>query len=128
MKFTSWNIRGLGSKRKHRLISNRMKQVVPDVIFIQETKCSIHKLKEIHSKWLNNYEFLEVKAENTAGGILTLWNPKKIEILDAEASRDYLSLVIQPIGDKETYLITNVYGPQRLEGKQKFLDSLEELR
>lgn len=37
-------------------------------------------------------------------------------------------MVIQPVGDKETYLITNVYGPQRLEGKLKFLDSLEELR
>lgn len=37
-------------------------------------------------------------------------------------------MVIQPIGDKETYLIANVYGPQRLEGKLKFLDSLEELR
>jgi len=37
-------------------------------------------------------------------------------------------VVIQPIGDKETYLIANVYGPQRLEGKLKFLDSLEELR
>jgi len=86
MKFTSWNIGGLGYKRKQRLISNRLKQTTPDVIFIQETKCSIHKLKEIHSKWLNNYEFLEVKAKNTAGGILTLWNPKKIEILDDEAS------------------------------------------
>lgn len=78
MKFTSWNIKGLGSKRKHRLISNIMKQIALDVIFIRETKCSIHKLKEIHSKCLSNYEFLEVKAENTTGGILTLWNPKKI--------------------------------------------------
>ena len=77
MKFTSWNIRGLGSKRKQRLISNIMKQTTPDVIFIQEIECSIQKIKEIHSKWLNSYEFLEVKAENTTRGILTLWNPKK---------------------------------------------------
>jgi len=65
------------------------------------------------------YDFLEVKAKNTAGGILTLWNPKKIEILDAEVSREYLFVVIQPVGYKETYLVTNVYGPQRLEGKLK---------
>ena len=60
-----------------------MKQAAPDVIFIQETKCSIQKIKEIHSKWLNRFEFLEVKAENTVGGILTLWNPQKIDIIDA---------------------------------------------
>eukprot|EP00253_Pinus_taeda_P032924 PITA_32924 len=105
-----------------------MKKIAPDVIFIEETKCSIQKIKEIHNKWLNRYEFLEVKAEHTAGGILTLWNPNKLDILDAEASREYLSVVIQPIGDKETYLVTNFYGPQRLEGKLKFLDSLEAFR
>lgn len=51
-----------------------------------------------------------------------------IDILDVEASQEYLFVVIEADRDKETYLITNVYGPQILEGKQKFLDSLEELR
>ena len=37
-------------------------------------------------------------------------------------------MVIQPLGDKECYMITNVYGPQHLEYKLKFLISLEELR
>jgi len=111
MKFTSWNIRGLGGRRKQRLLSNRMKQASLDVIFIQETKCSVQKIREMHSKWLNKFEFLEVKAENTAGGILTLWNPQNIDLIDAEASRDYLSAIFQPVGVKETYLVTNVYGP-----------------
>ena len=90
MKFTSWNFRGLGSKRIRRMLGNRMKHVAPDIIFIQETKCSVQKLRQIHSERLNRFEFLEVKVENTAGGILTLWNPQKIGIIDAEASRNYL--------------------------------------
>jgi len=60
-----------------------MKLATPDIIFIQETKCSIKKLKKIHSKWHDRFEFLEVKAKNIAGGILTLWNPQKVNILDA---------------------------------------------
>jgi len=60
-----------------------MKQIAPDVIFIHETKCSIQKIKEIHSKWLNKFEFLEDKAENIVGGILMLWNPQKIDIIHA---------------------------------------------
>ena len=56
------------------------------------------------------YDYLEVKADNSAGGILTLWDPQKLGILDVEVSRNYLSLVIQPLGDKELYMITNVYG------------------
>lgn len=128
MKLTTWNIKGLGSKRKQRNLSNRIKEEKPDMVFIQETKCSIEKIREIHSKWLIKYEYLEVKADNTARGILTLWNPQKLEILDVEASKNYLSMVIQPLGDKEVYLITNVYGPQRLEDKLRLLISLEEIR
>ena len=75
MKFTSWNIRGLGSKRKQRMLSNRLKHEALDIIFIHETKCYIQKLRQIHSKWLSRFEFLEVKAENSVGGIQTLWNP-----------------------------------------------------
>ena len=62
------------------------------------------------------------------GRILTLWDPQKFGILDAEASRNYISLVCQPLGDKEIYMITNVYGPQKQEDKFKLLTSLEELR
>ena len=105
-----------------------MKQASLDVIFIQGTKCSIPKLRDIHSKWLNKFDFLEVKVENTAGGILTLWNPQKFGILDGEASRDHLSLIIQPVGDKDCYMITNVYGPQLLEGQLRLLISLEEMK
>ena len=34
-------------------------------------------------KWLIKYEYLEVKADKEARGILTLWNPQKLGILDA---------------------------------------------
>lgn len=128
MKLTSWNIRGLGSKRKQRNLSNKIKEEKLDMVFIQETKCSVDKIRELHSKWIYNYKFHEVKAINTVGGILTLWNPQKFEIIDAEATRNHLSMVIQPLGDKECYLITNVYGTQILEEKLKLLTSLEELR
>jgi len=62
-----------------------MKQEALDMIFIQETKCSIQRIKEVHSSWLSRYEVLEVKVDNTTGGILTLWNPQKIGIIDAKA-------------------------------------------
>ena len=81
------------------------------MVFIQETKCLMDKIREIHKKWLIKYEYLEVKAKNSTGGILTLWDPQKFGILDDEASRNYLSLVCQPWGDKEIYMITNVYVP-----------------
>ena len=98
------------------------------MVFIQEKKCSMDMIREIHNKWLIKYEYLEVKVDNSTGGILMLWDPQKLGILDVETSRNYLSLVIQPLGDKEIYIIKNVYGPQKIEDKLKLLTSLEELR
>lgn len=49
-----------------------MKQEAPDMIFIEETRCYIQKIKEIHSKWLNKSEFLEVKVDKTVEGTVTL--------------------------------------------------------
>ena len=48
--------------------------------------------------------------------------------MDAEASKNHLSLVIQTFGDRDYYMITNVYAPQLLEDKLRLLTSLEELR
>lgn len=62
------------------------------------------------------------------GGDSHFVDPQKLGILDVEASKNYLSLICQPVGDKEIYMITNVYGPQKLPEKLKFLTSLEELR
>jgi len=36
--------------------------------------------------------------------------------------------MIQPVGDRSTYLFMNVYGPQRIEEKLKLTDSLRYLR
>ena len=117
MKITTWNIRGLGSKRKQRNLGSRIREEKPDIVFIQETKCYVEKIREKHSKWLNRYEYLEVKANKSAGGILTLWDPQKFGVIDAEASRHHLSLIFQPVGDRQCYMITNVYDLHPMEDK-----------
>jgi len=48
-------------------------------------------------------------------------------MIDAEASRNYLSVIIQPVGVLDTFLVTNVYGPQIIDEKLRFLDSLVDL-
>ncbi len=62
------------------------------------------------------------------GDILTLWDPRKVSIIDAEASRNYLPIIFQLVGVSDTFLVTNVYGPQRIDEKLRFLESLVDLR
>ena len=77
----------------------------------------MERIREKHRKWLNKYEYLEAKANKHVGGILTLWDPQKFGVIDAEASRHHLSLIFQPVGDIQCYMITNVYGTQPMEDK-----------
>lgn len=55
-------------------------------------------------------------------------DPQNIGLIDAEASSDYLSIVIQPMGDKDTYLVMNVYDLQIMDDKLRLLNYLEKLR
>ena len=38
MKILSWNKRGLGSKKKRRIVRNFLSSQNPDVVMLQETK------------------------------------------------------------------------------------------
>ena len=71
---------------------------------------------------------LVVERQQTAGGILTLWNPQSMNLLAAEATRNTLSVNMQIIGNTKEILCTNVYGPQVMEGKRRFLLDLENLK
>jgi len=117
MKITTWNIRGLGSRIKQRNLGNRIREENSDIVFIQEIKCSVEKIREKHSKWLNRYEYLEVKANKSVGGILTLWDPQKFGVIDADMSRHHLFLIIQLVGSRQCYMVTNFYGTQPMEDK-----------
>ena len=54
--------------------------------------------------------------------------PHSLHLISAEATRYYVSLEMQIIGEQGTYLCTNVYGPQRLEEKLRLLDHLSQLK
>jgi hypothetical protein len=71
---------------------------------------------------------LDVEIQQTAGGILTFWNPQSVNLLAEEATRHTLFVKMQIIGHTEEILCTNVYGPQVMEGKRRFLLDLENLK
>lgn len=73
-------------------------------------------------------EYLEIASNGWEGGLVILWTPQVIQLLSYEATKSYISIEIQVVGNSETYLCTNVYGPQKLEAKLLFLRSLFNLK
>lgn len=128
MKVISWNARGLNSQAKQRLLKRKVQKEKPDIIFVQETKYTSNIIDNISRKLGKQMRYMETASHGWEGGFVTLWDPRVINILSAEATRSFISLEIQVIGDSETYLCTNVYGPQKLEEKFIFLRSLLNLK
>ena len=50
MKIISWNIRGLNSPTKHKIIKKRIVEEHPTIFYMQETKCSSSTLETIFKK------------------------------------------------------------------------------
>jgi len=73
-------------------------------------------------------EYLETTSHGWEVGLITLWDPQVIKILSSEATRSYIAIETQVVGNSETFLCTNVYGPQKLEEKLNFLRTLLNLK
>lgn len=72
MKLISWNIRGLNSPRKGKLLKNMLMQEKPSILFMQETKCNPTILEKIVAKaWLGGIVTM-IDAHGASGGLAIL--------------------------------------------------------
>ena len=51
MKIISWNIRGLGSRNKRRMVKDFLRSENPDVVMIQKTKKEKYDRRFVGSVW-----------------------------------------------------------------------------
>jgi len=128
MKIISWNARGLNSQVKQRLLKRKIQKEKLDIMFVQETKCASNTMENINKRLGKHIKYMEISNHCWEGGLITLWDTRVIKILSAEATRSFIAIETQVIGNSETYLCTNVYEPQKLEEKFIFLRSLLNLK
>eukprot|EP00253_Pinus_taeda_P030678 PITA_30678 len=128
MKVISWNVRGLNGQTKQRLLKRKVQKEKSDIIFVQGTKSASNIIKEVSRKLGRRMDYMETDSQGWEGDLVTWWNPHVIKILSLEATRQFIALELQIIGNSEIYLCINVYGPQRLEEKIRFLRSLMNMK
>ena len=75
MKIISWNVRGLGSSNKRRVIKDFLRLENPDVVMIQETKKEKCDRRLVGSVWtVRNKDWVILLACGASGGILFIWD------------------------------------------------------
>ena len=78
MKIISWNTRGLGSRKKRRVVKEFFRLENSDVVMIQETKREVCDKRFVGSVWtVRNKEWVALPASGASSGILIIWDSKK---------------------------------------------------
>ncbi|RVX20328.1 Transposon TX1 uncharacterized 149 kDa protein [Vitis vinifera] len=111
MKIISWNVRGLGSSNKRREIKDFLRLEKPDVVMIQETKKEKCDKRLVGSVWtVRNKDWVILSACGASGGILFIWDSKKLSKEEVVLGSFSISVkfVLEGCGP---LWISTVYGP-----------------
>jgi len=127
MKLISWNIRGLNSPRKGRLLKNMLMQEKPNILFLQETKCNMTVLEKIVAKAWPGELVTAVDAQGASGGLAILWDARVIHLSNIHANKNFIQAIFHLIGTNTHGHITNVYFPQDTILKAEILETLSVL-
>jgi len=124
LKIITWNIRGIGSDSKRRSIKNRILLEKPDMIILQETKCSEINLQNFIQKSWKKARAIATDAKGNSGGLAIIWDPNILHMEGFFSSMHTLSGWYRVIGTNQMGVITNVYGPQQINQMVIFLKHL----
>ena len=113
----SWNVRGLNSGPRQKVVQELVKSHSPDVLFLQETKVSVECMMSIASKLWRNGLCQCIGAHGSSGGVACLWNPRKIQPVSWISFKSSLSMVSLCMESGEYVLFSNIYAPIDLQGK-----------
>ena len=127
MKLISWNVRGLNSPAKHKMLKNMVQQDKPSIVYLQETKCNSISLEKILNKTWPGSRSVSVDASGASGGLTIIWNPQVLSLYDFHASHYFIQTNFHLVGTNTHGHLTNVYFPQDLHKKMELLDTLTEL-
>ncbi|XP_071739306.1 uncharacterized protein [Rutidosis leptorrhynchoides] len=132
MKIVSINIRGFGkdddSDSKIGWFRRLRLNERPEVVLIQERKCN-----RVDDKWIefiwgsSNVRYLQKEKVGQSGGMLLLWDPNIVDVMDAVEGQFFLAIRGKWQGKMNETIVVNVYGPHKDDEKKKFWDSLQDL-
>ena len=115
----SWNVRGLNSIPRQKVVRRLIESQSPDLVFIQETKLSLDGLANCVACIWPQGSWQGVGALNFSGGMACFWNPRKVSPLWWVSSRSAISLVATSFETGERCLLSNIYAPTDFTGKSQ---------
>jgi exonuclease III len=118
MKITSWNCRGLDNKKKEEALRDIIKAMRTNILLIQETKMSQQdSIKVLKNVWRGS-QGLTDNARGVSGGLCTLWNDSKIELICSDLCMHWIFTQLLYRESGQMVSLFNIYAPQHIEEKK----------
>lgn len=124
MKLVSWNYRGLGNPAKIEAVKDLLKSEPANILLLQETKIAGQALLETSkSKW-KKISGIAVSARGSSGGLATLWNEDKFQLINTHETLHWIYTEITHISSKLSISLVNLYVPVNYSEKGDCWNSL----
>ena len=114
IKILSWNVRDVNDPDKRRVIKSFLRSNRVDLVCLQETK--VQQMNNVMARSIGVGRFLNwraLNAEGSAGGILLLWDKRRISLVDSVAGSFSVSCLFRMEDDDFQWVFSGVYGPTR---------------
>ncbi|GLJ56609.1 hypothetical protein SUGI_1239030 [Cryptomeria japonica] len=124
MKVVSWNVRGLNSPNKRRIVKRCISSYSPKLALLQETKLGNEDLASF-GKQLGFRMIKGAPTNGASGGLSIIWDPQNIIFSLMESHCNWMSGRVTILKHYLDLVIINVYGPILNEDKKRVWEETE---
>jgi len=108
----SWNVRGLNCLDKRGKVKWVLRRNSCDVAILQESKMEVVPRSIVVSLWGRRpVEWIQLPSVGRSGGIIILWDPQILELLDSCIRSFSLCCKFKLLEDNFEWGLIGVYGP-----------------
>jgi len=125
MSLVSWNVWGLGGWEKRKEVKDLVKEKLPFVLCLQETKLQLIDGFLCTSLWGNSkHDYSYSSSVGASGGLLTVWDTSEVEVWASVRGDRFLMIHGRFIKSNDEFYLFNLYAPCDQRAKQALWDSL----
>ena len=129
VKILSWNVRGVNDPEKRKVIKNFIRIHRVDMICLQETKVQDMNIDIVRSLGVGRFlNRTALNAEGSAGGILLIWDKRRIRLVDSMLGNFSVSCLFRREEDGFQWVFSGVYGPVDKSLRELFWEELGSIK
>ena len=129
MKLVSWNIRGLSSGLKEKIVKSFVESHRVDMILLQESKLNSCNYGRVQRLWAaDDFDWEWQPAVGNAGGLLMIWDTKAFKKEMSVVKDRFIMVKGKWLVEEFNCIVVNVYAPCGLEEKNRLWEDLLQLK